>query len=175
MCDGYTGHRTPVILRATVEDEIRRGPLQVGTLHHLTIEAPLEGSENFKLEYGHISLVLRMVDFKVLEKSVGLNPAPDISFVDTEAIYGIPAAFASVHTGFAGLLAECTLSTVQCPSPGVAGTFQSGLARPTAVVLFVDTVGEVLFHQCRLERNATGLYNAARHAQSSKLLCHDPL
>ena len=175
MCDGYTGHRTAVILRATIEDEVCRGSLQVGSFHHLTVEAPLVGPENFKLEHGHVSLMLRMVDFKVLEKCVGLNSAPDISFVDTEAIYGIPAALAGVHTGFAGLLAECTLSTVQCPSPGVAGPLQSRLARPTAVVLFVDTVGEVLFHQCRLERNATGLYNAARHAKSSKLLCHDPL
>ena len=55
VCDGYPGHRTAVVLRATVEQLVDLRPLQLGPLCDLTVQAALVGPHNFALEHRHVA------------------------------------------------------------------------------------------------------------------------
>ena len=128
MCDGYPGHRTAVILRATVEQLVHLRPLQLGPLRDLTIQTSLIGPHYFALKHGHVPKALRMVVFEVFVEGISFNSVFDIGFMEPESINRIISTFPVIGTGFAGLLAECTLASVECPPPGVAGSFD---ARPS--------------------------------------------
>ena len=128
MCDGYPGHRTAVVLRATVEKLVDLRPLQLGPLCDLTVQAALVGPNNFALKHRHVAQALGMVVFKVFMEGISFNFVFDIRFMKSESKNRIIPTFSKIRTGFSGFLAECTLATVQCPPPGVAGSFD---ARPS--------------------------------------------
>ena len=128
MCDGYPGHRTAVILRAAVEQLVHLRPLQLGPLRDLTIQAALVGAHDLALEHGHVAQALRMVVFEVFVEGIRFNSVFDIGFMDSESVNRIMSTFPEIGTGFSGFSTECTLASVQCPPPGVAGSFD---ARPS--------------------------------------------
>ena len=116
------------MLRAAVEQLVHLCPLQLGPLSDLTIQTPLVGAHNLALEHGHVPKALRMVVFEVFVEGISFNSVFDIGFMEPESINRIISTFPVIGTGFAGLLAECTLASVECPPPGVAGSFD---ARPS--------------------------------------------
>ena len=149
MCDGYPGHRTAVILRAAVEQLVHLRPLQLGPLSDLTIQTSLIGPHYFALKHGHVPKALRMVVFEVFVEGIRFNSVFDIGFMDSKSINRIMSTFPKIGTGFSGFSTECTLASVECPPPGVAGSFD---ARPTwpAAVLLVHAAGLVKLDQLGL-------------------------